>query len=118
MPTLRDLVVINKFWISALCPAPRGFILLAGKDRHRHRNGDAFCVEEPALVFPIQARRRDTGVCQPVKRDVVEYLVTRQLTSCAGRSVESRSDGGGRLAIGVIVIEKPGSEADGRIRDA
>src|SRR5262249_33636476 len=42
---LVNLVVVDKFGICALCPTPRGLILLAGKDSYGHRNGDTFGVE-------------------------------------------------------------------------
>jgi hypothetical protein len=37
VPALVDLVVVEKLGIGALCPTPRGFILLAGKDAHGDR---------------------------------------------------------------------------------
>jgi hypothetical protein len=61
-------------------------ILLAGKDGHGHRNRDALGVEEATLVFPIEARRRDPGVGQPIQRDVVQDLVAGQVAD--GLSVD------------------------------
>src|SRR5919204_127703 len=54
-------------------------LLPAGEDGHRHWNGDAPGVEETTPVFPIEARCRDGRVRHPVKRDVVEDLIARQL---------------------------------------
>src|SRR5829696_289064 len=56
---LFDLVVVDEFRVCPLRPAPRGLVLLAGEHGHRNGNGDALGVEEAALVFPIEARRRD-----------------------------------------------------------
>src|SRR5215470_4038115 len=115
---LVDLVVIDELGIGPLSPAARRLILLAGKDAHGHRDGDALGVEKATLVFPIETGRRDPGVGQPIERDVVENLVTRQLARGAGGPVQSRGDRRGRLAVSIIVIEKPGGQADGRIRNA
>ena len=112
VPALVDLVVVDEFGIRPLRPTPRGLILLARKDAHGNRNGDALGVEEAALVFPIETRRRDPGVRQPVKRDVVEDLVTRQFAGGARRPVQGRGDRRGRLAVSVIVVEKPSGQAD------
>jgi hypothetical protein len=111
--TLVGSVVINELGVGPLGPAPRGLILLAGKDGHRHRNGDTLGVEEATLIFPIEARRRDTRIRQPIERDVVEDLIPRQLARGARRPVQSRGDRCRRLAISIIVVEKPSGEADG-----
>src|SRR3954471_20101320 len=115
---LVDLVVVDEFGIRPLGPTPRGLILLARKDSHRHRYGDPLGVEKATLVFPIQTRRGDPRVRQPIKRDVVEEFVPCQFAGGARRPVQSRGDRRGWLAISVIVVEKPGGEADGRIRNA
>src|SRR5688572_10927208 len=103
---------MNELRVRALGPAPRGLILLAGKDGHRYRNLDALGVEKAALVFPIEAGRGDYGVRQPVERDVVEDLVPGQLARGAGGSGESGKDRRRRLAVGVIVVQQPGGEPD------
>jgi hypothetical protein len=51
---LVNLVVIDELWICLLCPTPRGLILLAGKNTHCHRNGDALGVEKATLIFPVE----------------------------------------------------------------
>src|SRR5215472_1204459 len=56
---LVDLVVVDEVGVGPFGPAPRCLILLAGKDAHGHRDGDALGVEEAALVLPIETRRRD-----------------------------------------------------------
>src|SRR5918994_477084 len=100
---LVDLVVIDEVGICLLCPTPRRLILLARKDAHSHRNGDALGVEKATLVFPVETRRRDPRVRQPIQRDVVEDLVTRQFARRTRRPVQSRGDRRGRLAAGIIV---------------
>ena len=85
--------------------------MLAGEDGHGHRDLDAFGVEKAALILPIETRRRDPRVRQPIKRDVVEDLVSRQFAR--GARGQSRDDGRGRLAVGIVVVEEPGGQADG-----
>jgi hypothetical protein len=113
-----DLVVMDELGIGTLGPAARGLVLLAGKDAHGHRNGDALGVEKATLIFPIETRCGDPRVRQPVKRDVVEDLVTRQFARIARGPVQGLGYRRGRLAVGIVVVEKPCGQADGRIRDA
>src|ERR687898_420695 len=115
---LVDLVVIDEVGIRLLRPTPWRLILLAGKDAHGHRDGDALGIEEASFVLPIETRGRDPGVRQPIERDVVEDLVTRQFARSARGPVQSRHDRRGRLAVSIVVVEKPGGQADGGIRDA
>jgi hypothetical protein len=115
---LVDLVEVDQVGIGFLGPAARGLVLLAGKDGHGNRDGDALGVEEATTIFPIQARRRNSCVRQPVKRDVVEDLVTRQFARIARGPVQGLGYRRGRLAVGIVVVEKPCGQADGRIRDA
>src|SRR5262245_13917259 len=102
---LLDLVVIDEVGIRLLRPVPRGLILLPRKDGYGYRNLDAFGVEEAALVFPIEARRRDPRVRQPVKGDVVEDLVTRQFAGRARGALQRCHDCGRRLAVMVAMVE-------------
>ena len=113
MPAFVDPVVVEELGIGAFCPAPRGFVLLAGKDAHGDRDGDAFGVEKSTLVFPIETRRRNPRVRQPVQRDVVEDLVTGQFPRGARGACQSRGDCRGRLAVSIVVVEQPGRQADG-----
>src|SRR5215467_5988071 len=77
---LVDFVVVDEFGVGALRPASRSLVLLAREDTDGDGNGDALHVEEAALVFPVQTGGRNPRVGQPVKRDVVEELITSQLT--------------------------------------
>src|SRR3954452_6533760 len=103
-----DFVEVDEVGVGPLGPAARRLILLAGEDGHGHRDRDALRVEEAALVLPVEARRRDARLRQPVERDVVEDLVTRQLARGTRRPVQRRDHCRGRLAVGVVVVEKPG----------
>ena len=77
---------MDELGIRPLCPTPRGLIELVRKDAHGNRDGDVLDVEEGELVFPIETRRRNRRVRQPVERDVVEDVV-----SCkARRAVRQR----------------------------
>src|SRR5215475_9057412 len=110
---LVDLVEVDEVGIGALHPAPRRLVCLVRKDAHGHRNGDALGVPEAALVLPVQPRRRHPRVRQPEERDVVEDVVTRQLARRARGPLQRRDHLRRRLAAAVIVVEKPGSQADG-----
>src|SRR5215212_2180880 len=110
---LVDFVEVDEVGVGLLCPAAGRLILLAGKDRHGDRNGDALGVEEAALVLPIEARRGNGCVRQPIERDVVEHLVTRQFAHLARRPIQSRGNCRGRLAVGIVVVEQPGGQPDG-----
>jgi len=62
VPAFVELVVMDEFGIRALCPAPRSFIELVGKDAHGNRDGDVLWVEEAEPIFPIEASRRNPRV--------------------------------------------------------
>src|SRR5215218_6919181 len=102
-----DLVEVDEVGVRQLRPATRCLVLLARKDRDGNWDFDALCVEEPAPVLPVEARRRDAGVRQPVERDVVEDLVTRQLPGGALGPLERGNDRGSRLAVGIVVVQEP-----------
>ena len=78
-----------------------------GKDADSDRNLYLFRNKEGQLVFPVQTRRRHASVSQPVKRDVVENVVSRQALRLA---VEDARD---ELITFYIVIDYPRGEADG-----
>ena len=74
-----ELVVVDEVaGIRALGPAPRGLVELVGEDADGKRDGDVLGVEEVRLVLPVEAGRGNPGVRQPVQRDVVEDVVSRQ----------------------------------------
>ena len=108
---LVELVVVDELGIRLLRPAPRGLIELVGKGAHGDRDGDALRREEGELALPVEARRRDRRVRQPVERDVVEDVVARQ---ALGLPVEDARD---ERVAARVVVEHPGGQADRRIRD-
>ena len=75
---LVELVVIYEFGIRLLCPTPRCLIELVRKDAHGNRDGDALDGEKGELVLPVETSRRNRSVSQPVKRDIVEDIVSRK----------------------------------------
>ena len=115
---LVELVVVDELGVCPLGPAPRRLILFAREYAHGNRDGDAFGIEKAAFVLPVETRRRDARVRHPIERDVVEDLVARQFAGRARGPVKGSGDRCGRLAISIIVVEKPGGQADWRIRNA
>ena len=70
-----------------------------------------FGAKKRQLVLPVETSRGDRRVRQPVERDVVEDVVARE---ALGLPVE---DAGDQLVAARVVVEDPGGQADGRIRD-
>src|SRR5262249_51175506 len=109
--TLVELVVIDELGIRPLCPTPRGLVDFVWKRAHSHRDGDVFDVEKAYLrgqsVFPIETSRRYRRVRQPVERDVVEDIISRQ---AFGLSVKHARD---KRKTGGVVVEYPRRQADG-----
>src|SRR5882762_5765949 len=77
---LLNLVVMDKFGIRPLGPAPRGWIKFVREDAYGNRDGDAFGIEIPefAPILPIETGARKRRVRQPGDRDVVEDVVARE----------------------------------------
>src|SRR5215213_9209062 len=77
---LVDLVPINELVKILFGPASRRAVYLAGKDRHGNRDRwDVHGIDwthPPHL--PVGPRGRRPGVCEPVQRDVVEHLISRE----------------------------------------
>ena len=80
VPTFVQLVEVDEFRVSALCPAPRNRIEFVREDAHGNRYGDAFGIEIPkfAPVLPIEAGSRKRCVRQPGDRDVVQNVVASE----------------------------------------
>ena len=72
------LVVMDQLGKRPLRPAPRGWIEFVREDAHGNRDGDAFGVEIPEFVLPIETGARKRRVRQPCDRDVVEDVVARE----------------------------------------
>src|SRR5437660_4425911 len=110
MAALVEPVVVNELRISPLCPAPRGGIDLVREGAHGDRDLDAPRIEEASardlLGVPVEARRRDRGICQPVERDVVEDVGAREPLRPAGEDPRDQ------LLAARVVVEHPGRQAD------
>src|SRR5215813_5896278 len=104
--TFGKPVVVDQVGIGSLDPTARGRVYLLWKYAHGNRDGDVFRREEPQLVFPIQTRRRDRSVCEPVERDVVEDVV-----SCEPLALTVK-DARDKLVAVDVVIDHPGSQTD------
>src|SRR6266849_4267174 len=102
---------MDEFGIRSLYPTPRGGVDLIGINADGNRDGDVLRGEKGKLVFPIQTSRRDRRVGQPVEGDVVENVISRKALGLAGKDARHE-----RLA-GFVVVEYPGRQADGRIRN-
>src|ERR1700730_15654491 len=86
---LWESVVVDQFGIGFLCPGLRGCIDLIGKNAHGSRDRDTFRSEQAKLAFPIETSRRDRRIRQPIERDIVEDVVSRQ---ALGLTVENACD--------------------------
>src|SRR5690348_1524166 len=76
---VEPVVVDEVAWVSVLCPAPRRLIELVGEHADRERDRDVLRLEKAGFVLPVETRRGDPGVRQPVESDVVEDVVFCQV---------------------------------------
>src|SRR6266849_5246293 len=106
VPAFLHLVVMDQFGIHPLCPAPRGWIEFVREDAHGNRDGDAFGVEIPEFVLPIETGARKRRVRQPGDRDVVEDVVAREALRL---SVKDARD---ELIAARVVIKEISRQAD------
>src|SRR5262245_18627449 len=108
---LVELVVVDEVRIGLLRPTARSRVDLVREDAHSYRDLDAPGVEEASRrlvrIVPVEARRGDCRVGDPVERDVVEDVALRQPL---GLSIE---DAGDHLLAARVVVNHPGCEADG-----
>src|ERR1700722_5252068 len=104
------LLVIDQFGIRFFRPALRRCIDLVRKGAHANGDSHALDVEKTELILPIKARRGDSRLREPVQRDVIEHVVARK---AAGVSEKGWGD---HLVTVLVVIENPGSKANGRVR--
>jgi len=121
VPAFVNPVVINEFVIRPLRPTSRGLIVLAGKDTHSSWDRHMSRVIQIEVKFPIETSRRNRRVGQPVECEVIEYIVSCQITCGVSiyRAPEyCRSDRCRGLAITVAVVKEPSCQADGRIRQS
>jgi hypothetical protein len=64
---LGEPVVANEIRVDPLRPAPRCRVDVIREDAHGHRDGDVLRGEESELVLPIETRRRDSRIREPVE---------------------------------------------------
>src|SRR5713226_10408306 len=102
---------MDELGVRPLRPTPRGGVDLIWKGADGNRDGDVLRGEKGKLVFPIQTSRRDRRVRQPVEGDVVENVISRKALGLAGKDARHE-----RLT-GFVVVEYPGRQADGRVRN-
>jgi hypothetical protein len=105
VPAFGELVV-DELGIRALDPRPRGSINVIWKGADGYRNGDVLGGKEGQLVFPLQTSRRHCRVRQPIERDVVEDVVSRQALRL---TVEDTRD---ELIAAYVMVNYPGGQAD------
>src|SRR4249919_680918 len=98
---------MDELGIRSLCPTPRHRVDLVWKDTHCNRDSDVLRGNETQLVLPIQARRGHRRVRQPVERDVVEDVVSRQ---AFGSTIK---DACNELVAAYVMVKYPGGQADG-----
>jgi hypothetical protein len=80
VPTFAGLVVVDEVVVGPLRPALGGLVVLAGEGAHGRRDGNVGGVVQGDFVLPVQAGRGDSSVGQPVERDVVQDIVSREVT--------------------------------------
>src|SRR5262249_58942170 len=107
----RVPLIVDQLGVGLFDPTPRGRTYFIREHTHDRGDGDAFRFKEGELVLPIETRRRNTRVRQPVERDVVENVVPRE---ALGLTVEEACD---QLIAPDVVVEDPGREANRGIRN-
>src|SRR6185436_12170752 len=112
------LVVENEFWIGLLSPTLWRLVDLFGESAHGDRDLNASHIEEAAAGrksmpgVPVETRRRDRSIRQPIERDVVEHIVAAQPFRFA---IENSRD---HLVTANVVIEYPARQTNWRIDDS
>jgi hypothetical protein len=107
VPAFVEPIVVDELGIGPLRPTPRHRIDLVWKDTHCNRDSNVLRGNKTQLVLPIQARRRDRRVGQPIVGDVVEHIVSRQ---ALGLTVKDTRD---ELVAAYVMVNYPGGQADG-----
>src|SRR5580693_2354992 len=111
---LVHLVEVDDVGVRLLDPAARGPPDLAGErreaDRNRDRRGSLTGRTSIFLsFFPVRARSRRPGACQPVQGDVVDDVVPGEI---ARRLPAGKTAGDLQVAVR-IVIDHPRRQRDG-----
>src|SRR5271169_1821889 len=106
---VESVVMDQVVWVRPLCPASRGLVELVGKHADGEGDGDVLGVEKVRLVLQIESSRGDPGVGQPVEGDVVQDVVSSEITVAV--AVENLSDKSW-LAGAVTVVDRERREID------
>src|SRR5262249_27513791 len=104
--TLGSLVVVDQLGIGLLGPALRGSVDFVWESRHGNWDLDATHVEEAGTarmvgVVPVESRRRDRRVGEPIQRYVVEHVVGRQALRRSGKGACDH------LLAAVVMVDHP-----------
>ena len=78
VPAFLKLVEVDQLGKRPFGPTPRGWIQLVREDAQGHRDRDAFGIEIPEFVLPIETGARKRRVGQPGDCNVVEDVVARE----------------------------------------
>src|SRR5262245_19538674 len=100
---------MDEIWERAFRPGPWTLIEFIREGAHGNRDGHTLGSEEWKLVFPIQPSRRNRRSRQPIDRDIVENVVSRQALAL---TVEHTRD---EFVTANIVIDHPCRQSNGRI---
>jgi len=90
-------------------PNSAGWVEFVGKGAHSNWDGYTLRSEKRELVFPIQTSRRNRRARQPVERDVVENVISRQALSLPVKDARDE------FVTSNVVVYHPRREADRRI---
>src|SRR5215213_4436775 len=104
-----ERVEVDEVWIRALRPAARSRVDLIGEDTDGSRDRHVLGCEKGKLALPIETSGRNSGVREPVERDVVEDVISRE---ALGRTIKDTRD---ERLTRRVVVEHPGCQADWRI---
>ena len=80
MPAFINVAEVDEFGIRPLRPTSRSLIVLAGEDAHCGWDREVGRVIKIEVKLPIEASRGNGGVRQPVEGEVVEYIISCQVT--------------------------------------
>src|SRR5262249_18146962 len=111
---LVRLVEVDDVGVGLLDPAARGPPDLPGERREAGRNRDrrGSLAGRPGIFlpfFPVGARSRRPGACQPIQGDVVDDVFWGE----AARGLPPREGAGDLLVAVGIVIDHPRRQRDG-----
>src|SRR5580698_520929 len=97
---------MDEFRISPLGPSPWSGVDFVRK--HTYGNGDLDILgrEKGEFVFPIETGRRNSGVRQPIERDVIEDIVPGKAGGFPGKDTRDE------FLAASIVVQDPAGETN------